>query len=75
MRQLGWSVEDAFGIHPEVPGTAVHCYGLGVMLGDSHVVEMTDSFARIEMRNGVRQTFKRSSILEAVPIWAVGRPT
>ena len=73
MRRLGWSAEDAFGIHPEAPANAVHCHGLGIMLGDSQVVEMTEAMARLKLRNGVYQTFTRIPMKCAVPIWTVGR--
>ncbi len=73
MRQLGWSPEDAFGIHPAAPGPAVHCYGLGIMLGEGKVVEMTERGARITLRGGVHQTFRRRSVIGAIPIWSVRR--
>jgi hypothetical protein len=69
LRRLGWTTEDAFGIHPEVGGHAVHCYGLGVLLRDSRVVELTDKFARIRLRSGGHQTFTRVPNILAVPIW------
>ncbi len=71
MRRLGWSVEDGFGVDPKMPDTAVHCYGLGILLGSGRVIEITDKFARIETRTGVRQTFTRKPNGVAVPIWTV----
>ena len=73
MRRLGWTVEDGFGIHPDTPGPAVHAYGLGVLLADSRVVEMTDTFARILLRSSVTQTFVRRPNAWAVPIWDAGQ--
>ena len=72
MTRLGWTVEDAFGAHPGVPGSAIHAYGLGLLLGDGKVVEMTESGARIETRRGVGQSFTRRSNAWSVPIWTVG---
>lgn len=69
MRQLGWTTEDAFGVHPDAPGGAVQCYGLGVLLGDSRVIEMTDKMARIELHDGARQSFTRRLAAGAVPVW------
>ena len=71
LRRLGWSVEDAFGVHPEAPGDAVHCYGLGLLLSGGNVVELTGQAAVIELPNGVRQTFRRSVRAGAVPVWTV----
>jgi hypothetical protein len=72
MQQLGWSVEDAFGIHPKVPGTAVQCYGLGVLLNGGKLVELTAAGATIERPNGVRHKFIRPPVQSAVPIWTAG---
>ncbi len=71
MRRLGWTAEDGFGVHPDVPVAGVHCYGLGIVLGDSRVIEMTDKFARLLLRSGVTQSFTRLPSPWAVPIWTV----
>ena len=71
LRRLGWGVEDAFGVHPDAPGDAVHCYGLGLLLNGGNVVELTGQAAVIKLPNGVRQTFRRSARAGAVPVWAV----
>lgn len=72
MRRLGWSVVDAFGVHPDAPGAAVHAYGLGVLLGDGRVVDLTETGAQIETARGVRQSFRRKPMPWSVPVWAVG---
>ena len=69
LRRLGWSAEDAFGIHPTAPAAAVHCYGLGVLLRGSRVVNMTAAGATIELSDGVRHSFTRRPKPEAVPVW------
>ena len=73
LRCLGWGVEDAFGVHPDAPGDAVHCYGLGLLLNGGNVVDLTEQAAAIELPNGVRQTFRRSVRTGAVPVWTVRR--
>ena len=72
MRRLGWSTEDGFGIHPDASGAAVHAYGLGLLLGDGRVVELTEAGARIETVRGVRQSFRRKPMPWSVPVWMVG---
>ena len=70
MTRLGWTVEDAFGLHSEAGGNAVQCSGLGVLLGNGKVIEMTDQSARIVLRTGSMQTFRRRpNIWGTVPIW------
>ncbi len=71
--QAGWSVLDAFGINLARPGVAVHNYGLGVLVGAGRVIEMTDTFARIELVDGGTQSFTRKPMDGAVPIWTVWR--
>ena len=71
MRRFGWSAEDAFGIHPDAPGGAVHCYGLGVLLKAGRVIELTAAGATIEAADGRRQSFVRRPNPAAVPIWTV----
>ena len=73
MRRLGWSAADGFGVHPEAPATAVQCCGLGVLLNDGHVIEMTDTGAKIRCASGVHQSFTRLACRGAVPIWTVGK--
>lgn len=73
MLRLGWSAEDAFGVHPNAPGAAVHCYGLGVLLNGGSVVAMTAAGAVIEGVTKVRQSFTRRRAQGAVPIWTVAR--
>lgn len=72
LRRLGWSAEDGFGIHPEAPGTGVHAYGLGLLIGNGKVIEMTETGARLETRRGVGQSFRRKPLPWSVPIWTVG---
>ena len=71
MRRLGWSTEDAFGVHPHAPAPAIHCYGLGVLLNDSRVVVMTRGGATVELSGGIRHSFTRRPMPEAVPIWTL----
>ena len=73
LRRLGWGVEDAFGVHPDAPGDAVHCYGLGLLLNGGNVIELTERAAVIELPNGVRQTFRRSVRIGAVAVWTIRR--
>lgn len=73
MRRLGWNTADAFGVHPEVPGTAVCCYGLGVLLNGGSVVEMTKAGAKVRCRSGAHQSFTRLAGTGAVPIWTAGK--
>lgn len=75
MRRLGWSTEDAFGIHPEAPGDVTGCYGLGVLLNGGNVTEISEKIARIRCQSGAVQTFVRKPMEWAVPIWMVeGKP-
>lgn len=68
---LGWSATDLFGVHPAVPGVAVCCAGLAVVLGGARVVEATPEQAVFVRPNGARLTYRRAPSSEAVPLWGV----
>jgi len=72
MRRLGWSAEEACGIHPTSPWAAIHCYGLGPLLDGRKVVDLTATGATIEHAGGVRLTFARRPMPGVVAIWSVG---
>lgn len=46
LHRLGWRATDVWGVHPTVPGVALHCAGVAVVLGGARVVEVTDARAR-----------------------------
>jgi hypothetical protein len=68
---LGWSTEAAFGIHPGAAG-APFAWGLGLLVGDGRVVELTEKGARLETVRGIGQGFTRKPLPWSVPIWTVG---
>ena len=68
--QLGWSAEDAFGVHPDALGAAVRCYGLGLLLQDGDVMAMSETSASIRCGDGSRQTYMRGVMPpETVLVW------
>lgn len=66
---LGWNATDLFGVHPAVPGVAIHCVGLVVVLGCARVVEVAPDYAAFVRPSGARLTYVRRPASEAVPLW------
>ncbi len=71
LRRLGWSTVDAFGVHPTVGAAGLHSFGLGPLLGDAQVVDLTETRATIVTAGGVRQSYTRRAMPWAVPVWEV----
>lgn len=69
MHGLGWTATDLFGVHPAVPGVAISCVGLAVVLGGARVVEVTPDYATFVRPSGARLTYQRRPASEAVPLW------
>ena len=69
--RLGWTTEDAFGVHPHAPAAAVRCYGFGLLLNGGEVIEMTERHARAKLPSGAVQTFVRTAKMGAVPVWTL----
>lgn len=70
--RLGWSATDAFGVHPDKPADAIHCGGLAVLLNGSEVVSVSEEAAVVLSRGGSTQSFARSWMPGAVPVWEAG---
>ncbi len=71
LRRLGWSTADAFGVHPTVGAAGLHSFGLGPLLGDAQVVDLTEARAAIVTAGRVRQSYTRRAMPQAVPAWEV----
>jgi len=68
---LGWGTLDVFGVDPRAPETGWHLMGLVVLLDGAEIVVMTEEGARLRLRSGIQQSFRRPDADGAVPVWNV----
>lgn len=71
LRELGWTAEDLFGVHPDAPAADIRRPGVGLLLCGGRVARITPQTARIIRPNGAVLGFTRCPDIGAVPIWAV----
>lgn len=67
--RLGWTAEDAFGVHPEAPGARVDCMGLVPLISGGEVVSILADRASITMPGGSTLTYLRRPRPAAVVLW------
>ena len=70
---LGWTVLDLFGVHPEKPWVRFDYMGLIPLLSGAAIVALSDTEAVIEKPNGARLTFhKRGQVPdETCLLWSL----
>lgn len=66
---LGWMAADVFGINPDAPDVNNSNAGLAVTMQGRPVVAITAETATIQVRQAVRQTYRRHRRPGAVLLW------
>jgi hypothetical protein len=68
---LGWRTLDVFGMHATNPWERLDAAGLVWCIGGADVLAITSYTARLQLRSGATQTFRRNEAEhpEAVAIW------
>ena len=69
---LGWSVRDVFGCHPDRPWGRTDQAGLVWLIGDHEVVAITDDTAVIQTSTGNRLTYYRRGQAGEALMWQLG---
>jgi hypothetical protein len=57
---FGWKLEELFGVDRRAPWPRVDRYGLIILLGGSHIADLSDRGAFIVTPNGAHQSFTRN---------------
>ena len=72
--EVGWTVLNLFGVHPEKPWVHFDCMGLVPLLNGARVTALSDIEAVIEKPNGSRVTFRKRGQVpdETCPVWGLG---
>lgn len=59
-RELGWTAEEVFGLHPTAACSRDDCKGFAWMLRDgAQVTDINERFADITTKNGTKQRYYR----------------
>lgn len=66
---LGWMAADVFGINRDAPDVNNSNAGMAVMMQGRPVVAITAETATIQVRPGLRQTYRRHRLAGAVLLW------
>ena len=68
--QLGWTVEDLFGLNPHAPATRYDGRGIATMLSEGErVVKISSDAIVIEKPSGAQVSFRRTNGAPSVAAW------